>query len=181
MAKEVHLLDYWIPLLREQKEFKEIAKTEEIELTYLLEAIDRTLNNMFIETADEYGIERYEAMMGIYPTEGATLEERRFEVMLKWNDKLPYTEETLRNSLDVLCGEDGYKLNIDYPNYKLVVKLDVSSQHSFGAVQSLLDRIVPVNMVTEIALFNTHLLLSQYTHEQLGNYTYKEVREENLS
>ena len=56
MAKEVDLLSYWMPLLRQLKEFKEIANTEEPELRYILAAIDRTLANMFIESADEYGI-----------------------------------------------------------------------------------------------------------------------------
>ena len=73
MAKEVHLLNYWMPLLRKLKEFKEIAKTEEPELRYILAAIDRTLANFFIESADEYGIKRFEDMMGIVPEETDTL------------------------------------------------------------------------------------------------------------
>ena len=83
MAKEVDLLSYWMPILRNLKEFKEIAKAEEPEIIALLEAIDRTKYNMFIETADEYGIERFENMMGIYPEAGDTLETRRFNVLVK--------------------------------------------------------------------------------------------------
>lgn len=60
MAREIDLLGYWMPVLRQLKEFKEIAKAETPELKYILEQIERTLNNMFIETADEYGIKRFE-------------------------------------------------------------------------------------------------------------------------
>ena len=74
MAREIDLLGYWMPVLRQLKEFKEIAKAETPELKYILEQIERTLNNMFIETADEYGIKRFEDMMGIYPEAGASLE-----------------------------------------------------------------------------------------------------------
>lgn len=77
MAREIDLLGYWMPVLRQLKEFKEIAKAETPELKYILEQIERTLNNMFIETADEYGIKRFEDMMGIYPEAGASLETRR--------------------------------------------------------------------------------------------------------
>jgi hypothetical protein len=49
MAKGVDLLGYWMPLLRNLKEFKEIAKAEEPEITLLLNSIDNTINNMFIE------------------------------------------------------------------------------------------------------------------------------------
>ena len=52
MAREIDLLGYWMPVLRQLKEFKEIAKAETPELKYILEQIERTLNNMFIETAD---------------------------------------------------------------------------------------------------------------------------------
>ena len=41
MAKEVDLLSYWMPVLRKIKEFREIAKAEEPELRYLLEACHR--------------------------------------------------------------------------------------------------------------------------------------------
>lgn len=177
MAKEVDLLSYWMPILRNLKEFKEIAKAEEPELRLLLEAIDRTLANMYIETADEYGIERFESMMGIYPEAGDTLEERRFSVLTKWNDKIPYTEEALHGLLEVLCGGDGYTLKIDYANYKLVVKLALSNENNVNEVEDLLARVVPVNIVTQVMLFNTHSILNAYTHEQLAQYTHKEVRE----
>lgn len=95
MAREIDLLSYWMPVLRQLKEFKEIAKAETPELKYILEQIERTLNNMFIETADEYGIKRFEDMMGIYPEAGASLETRRFNVLVKWNDKVPYTEREI--------------------------------------------------------------------------------------
>lgn len=87
MAREIDLLGYWMPVLRQLKEFKEIAKAETPELKYILEQVERTLNNMFIETADEYGIKRFEDMMGIYPEAGASLETRRFNVLVKWNVK----------------------------------------------------------------------------------------------
>lgn len=180
MAKEVDLLSYWMPVLRNLKEFKEIAKAEEPEIRNILEAIDRTLNNMFIETADEYGIERFEKMMGIYPEEGADLETRRFEVSVKWNDKLPYTEETLNNLLLVLCGENGYGLTMDYDNYKLIVKLALENEHNFDEVAEMLDRVVPANLVTFITLFNNHTILNGFTHEYLSQYTYRNLREDVL-
>ena len=180
MAKDVDLLSYWMPILRNLKEFKEIANAEEPELELLLAEVDRTLNNMFIETADEEGIKHFEEMMGLYPKEGATLEERRFEAMVKWNDKLPYTEEALKGFLDVLCGKDGYSLTVNPNNYSVSVKLGVTSQNSADEVISLLDRIVPANLERGLILFNTHNTLSRFTHEYLSNYTYKSVREDIL-
>lgn len=124
MAKDVHLLEYWMPLLRNLKEFKEIAKTEEPELKYILEAIDRTLNNMFIETADEYGIERFESMMGIIPNEGDDLEKRRLTVLTIWNDYIPFTRSELYKRLVSICGsESGFEMIEKYQEYILELSL----------------------------------------------------------
>ena len=180
MAKEVDLLGYWMPILRNIKDFKEIAKAEEPEVRLILEAIDRTLANMFIETADEYGISRFEAMMGIFPEEDDTLETRRFNIMIKWNDKLPYTVDALKGLLEVLCGEDGYTLQIDNANYLITVKLTLYNEDNINTVKDMLDRVVPANMVTKILLFNTHSILAGYTHEQLAQFTHKGVREATL-
>ena len=181
MAKEVNLLSYWMPILRNLREFNEIAKTEEQELKYILEAVDLTLSNMFIETANEYGISRFEKIMGIYPEEGSPLDSRRFAVQVKWSDSIPYTEETLRNQLAMLCGEDGYTLKIEYASYRIIVKLSLTNEDNVGEVESLLDRVVPANMRVMVTLFNTHSVVGDFTHEQLSAYTYKEVREELLS
>jgi len=47
LAREIDLLGYWMPVLRQLKEFKEIAKAETPELKYILEQIERTLNNVY--------------------------------------------------------------------------------------------------------------------------------------
>lgn len=178
MAKDVDLLSYWMPVLRNLKEFKAISQAEEPEFKLMLEAIDRSLNNMFIETADELGIKRYERMMSIFPEEGEDLDVRRFNIQVKWNDKLPYTEETLKSQLALLCGEDGYKLMIDNANYTLVVKLALDKEDKVATVTKLLHDVVPANIVTSITLYTSYSFLTAYTHEYLANFTHKTIRED---
>lgn len=152
MAKEVHLLNYWMPLLRKLKEFKEIAKTEEPELRYILAAIDRTLANFFIESADEYGIKRYEDMMGIVPEETDTLDTRRFRVLTKWNNYVPYTEPELYRRLVSICGsEDAFDLEEHYKEYWLRVTIHLGVAGAFDMVANTLDDMLPCNLVLELA------------------------------
>lgn len=148
MAKEVHLLNYWMPLLRNLKEFKEIAKTEEPELRYLLEVIDRALANMFIETADEYGIERFESMMGIIPDEGADLEARRFKVLTLWNDYIPFTKSELYKRLVSICGsEDDFELVERYEEYILELYTHLGVAGAFDMVLDALEEMLPCNIL----------------------------------
>lgn len=145
MAKEVDLLSYWMPVLRQIKELKEIAKAEEPELRYILEACDRTLRNMFITTADEYGISRFESMMGIFPDEGSDLETRRFNVLIKWDDKVPYTDEELHNRLLSLCGSE-FEIIPQYEEYKINITTELGVKGAFDAVTTLIMDMLPCNI-----------------------------------
>lgn len=152
MAKEVNLLSYWMPILRQLKEFKEIANTEEPELRYLLEAIDRTLNNMFIDTADEYGVKRFEDMMGIYPEAGTSLETRKFNVLVKWNDKVPYTDNELYNRLISLCGSaDKFTITERYDEYTIDIATHLGVAGAFDTVALLLREMLPCNLVLNLS------------------------------
>lgn len=178
MVKQVDLLSYWMPCLRSLRDFIEVARAEEPEIRALLEAIDTSLNNFFIPIANEQGIARYERMLGIFPSEGEDLEARRFRVLSKWNDRLPYTEQELCSRLTSLCGEDGYELSIDYANYNLTVKVALTNQDILPMVRELLDKMVPCNMVTNLYLmYTTHEWLKEYTHQDLSRYTHKELTE----
>ena len=50
MAREIDLLGYWMPVLRQLKEFKEIAKAETPELKYILEQIERKKYGTTVDT-----------------------------------------------------------------------------------------------------------------------------------
>ena len=153
MAKEVNLLSYWMPVLRQLKEFKEIAKAEEPEIELLLQACERALDNFFIETADEEGLARFEKIMSIIPEAGETLDTRRFNALVKWNDNTVYTEATLENLLTSICGEGKYSLTKRYDEYVLEVSTTVSVAGAYELVSQLLETIIPCNMV--VILSNT--------------------------
>lgn len=150
MANIVDLSSYWMPILRDFREFKEIAKAEEPELRYLLEAIDRTLNNMFIETSDEYGISRFEAILGIIPEEGATLSSRRFTILSKWMNKDVYTDSILVEILNSLCGEGNFEINENYTEYMLEIVTHLQAYGALDTVAALLKDIIPANLIVEL-------------------------------
>ena len=181
MAREIELLGYWMPILRQLKEFKEIAKAETPELKYIVSQLECVLNNMFIETSDEYGVGRLEKIAGISPNKTDTLEERKFNLIAKYNENLPYTVKKLHELLAVLCGEKGYHLEINHNEFKLTVKIELTSKKSKTSVEELLERVVPVNMILSVTLmYNQHKTVGKLTNEELRKYTHNGVREEAL-
>lgn len=147
MVKEVDLLSYWMPVLRQLKEFKEIAKAEEPEIRALLEACNSTLNNFFIPTADEQGISRFERMLGIPTDTEADLETRRLSVLTKWASQEVYTDNWLYNKLTAFCGgEDKFKIIPHYEEYDMEIEAELGVKGAIDILASLLEDVLPCNL-----------------------------------
>lgn len=77
------LIDYYPKVIRQIQEMREICKAEQPEFDDVNVQADRLLANMFISTADYHGIERMEKELGITPTLGQDIEERRIQVLVR--------------------------------------------------------------------------------------------------
>lgn len=175
------LNEYLPSILLKTYEFPLLCDTEQREFDRLNTAVDEVLDAQFVSTAGERGIERYEQIFSIVPQDTDTLDERRFRVLAKINAQLPFSIRRLRQQLATLCGEDGYKLELDGGRYTLTVKVALTAKRNQQAVEELLANIVPANMVcTTSLLYNQHADLTRFTHAQLALLTHFEIREEVL-
>ena len=175
------LQDYLPPILLKTYEFPLLCDTEQPEIDRLRDAADAVLDAQFISTAGETAIARYEKIFKITPMDTDTLDERRFRVLAKINAQLPFSVRRLRQQLATLCGDDGYKLELDGDRYTLTIKVALTAKRNQQAVEELLADIVPANMVcTTSLLYNQHADLTRFTHAQLALLTHFEIREEVL-
>lgn len=174
--------EYWPSVLQEIEEFKELANAENIEINGLKESITNLIDDQFIETATERGIARRERIFKITPYADDSLETRRFRVLARENDKLPYTYRVLENKLNQLCGENGYVMTLNAGEYTLNIKIELVVKRMFDEVDKLARKMAPANLVITVELrFNQHLTLSKFIHAQLSQYTHKQLREEVIS
>ena len=171
------MIEYLPLFMREFGEIKAIMNTEQMNVENAWSDSNNVLNNQFVVDATEKGVARYEQILGIKPKANYTLDERKFNVLARMNEQLPYTMKQLHSSLTSLCDADGYTLKMDNDSYTLVVKLALENENNVQAVVELLDKMTPANIVKKVMLFNTHLILGDFTHEQLSAYTHKELRE----
>lgn len=175
------LQDYLPSILLKTYEFPLLCETEQPEFDRLHDAADAVLDAQFLSTAGEYAISRYEKIFGVVPQDTDTLDERRFKVLTRINTQLPFSVRRLRQQLATLCGEDGYKLEVNGGKYTLSVKVALTAKRNQQAVEELLADIVPANMVcTTSLLYNQHADLTRFTHAQLALLTHFAIREEVL-
>lgn len=147
---EVELLQKLPRYHRNIYEFQQISKADTPELKLLLKHIDTILSNWFIDTADDYGISRLEKIAGIIPDSSVDLEIRKFNLLLKMSEKLPYTDETLEERLTSLCGAGNYSVFRDYDNYFLSILTTLEDGNTFDSMIEALDKMIPCNLVLEV-------------------------------
>lgn len=179
---ERKLIDYLPYVVRDYDVLSAMMTGEQPEFDIAWAYADDLLKNQFIQTAGHLGLSRWEQILNIVPKGMDTLEDRRFRVLSMLNTHLPYTLPQLRLILSALCGPTNVKADIAAGSYTLEVRLRAVVQRYQGAVEALLERITPVNIVLRITqLFNEHRELSPFRHRELAVYTHYALRTENLA
>lgn len=151
MIRETELVSYLPPFLAGYREMHVALAAEDPEFRLAWKAADRVLKNEFIATADEYGISRFERMLGIFPLPDDGMETRRQRVQLKWMAMLPYTLPRLRETLEAVLGSDGFIL--DTPGaegYYLGLVLLNRKDEMYLAVAEMLREWLPANIVYDM-------------------------------
>jgi hypothetical protein len=148
MIREVDLVSYLPPFMQQYKEPVAALKAEDPEFLIVWKAVDKILYNHFISTCDEYGIGRYEKMLGIYPTSEDTLESRRSRVQSKWFNTIPYTMRVFIQKLTVLCNDTDFTLSHNFTEgYTLNIDTDLELFGQVEELEYIITTMIPENIV----------------------------------
>ena len=111
-----------------------------------------------------YVIRDYAEFQGIMGSEQPEIEKA-------WNT----TDDLLDNQFIPTAG------NMGLSRWEKILGITPKGTNNFNDVESLLNRVVPQNMVvTLLQLYNTHAELGRFTHAQLAAYTHNQLRNEVL-
>jgi hypothetical protein len=177
MDREINLLNYLPSVMQEFKEFKVLAEAENPEVSALWSVLEDIMNDQFINDSTENGVKRWETILKIIPKGTDSLDVRKFRILTRLNEKLPYTFTALEQQLVTLCGADRFSLELNNGTYTLTVRVELAAKGKFDEVNELLKRTVPANIVIDLSLlYNQQSVLSGFTHGQLSAYTHNQLR-----
>ncbi|MBD5531235.1 MAG: DUF2313 domain-containing protein [Lachnospiraceae bacterium] len=167
MIREVDLVSYLPQFLRDYKELDATLEAEDPEFVLVWRAADRTLQNEFIESADEYGIARFEKIMKILPSTEDTIESRRARVKSKWFSMIPYTLKMLITKLIALCGNTDFTIKKEYEDYRIEIMTHLGLFGQVEELERIMKDMTPCNMV--VVLENQVICRSAGTALAMGN------------
>lgn len=176
-----NLTDYLPNVMKDVKEITAILQVEQPEFSATWDAVEAALNDQFINSATENGVSRWESILKIIPKATEELDTRKFRILTRLNEQLPYTMRTLMQQLESLCGAGGYSVVLENAIYTVHVRVSLVAKSNFDDVKSLLDRTVPANIVIDLTLkYNQHINLAEFKHSELALLTHYDLRNEVL-
>ena len=146
------LIQYLSPFAQSFGEMQEIMRVEEKWIDKMESHIGKIYDNAFIEDCDEYGIRKYEKLLGILSDTEEKLATRKLRVRVGWNYTIPYTYRTMIRKLNLLCGVNNYDIDADLENYK--ISFSIYGATDTEGIKSFLDRILPQNIMYDVKATN---------------------------
>lgn len=175
--KDRALIGYIPTVLKEVRQYQALTYGEQPEVFNLFAEIETALNNQFVLTSNEYGVTRWENILKIVPKATYTLDERKFTILSRLAEELPFTYRMLEQILTELCGVGGFQMEVRHALYELDVQVELTAMNNFNDVETMLNRVVPANLIIKLSIrFNQHYVLKGYTHEFFKDYTHYQIR-----
>lgn len=150
MIREVDLVSYLPEFMQGYKEPVAALKAEDPEFTIVWKGTDKILYNHFISTADEYGIQRFEKLLNISPSDEDTLESRRSRCQSKWFNRVPYSMRVFLQKLMVLCDNTDFTVTNNFTEgYTLTVGTNLELYGQVEELEHIINTMLPENIVME--------------------------------
>ena len=181
MLHSRNLIDYYPEVLSNVREFQAICISVEPELNHLWSAIKTALDDQFVLTASEYAVKRWEKILSITPKASYTLRERRFSILTRLAEQLPFSYRMLEVMLSNVCGADGFEIDLNTEIYTLTVRLALTAVNNFDDVDRMLERVCPANLILVVEIrYNQWFKFRSFTWDNLRSKTWRGLKHDVL-
>lgn len=177
MLKNRKYIEYIPDHMKNISELIEIGKAVDRFTSGASEEIENILEEAYVETAEEQGLERLENMLGI-DGRGKSLESRRKNILMLLMGDAPYTFVSVNNKLDSVWGKNNVSIQYGSEPYVIDVNIGLGAKNYKDVIKKYLDIVVPANVQINCnIIYNTHNGIGKYTHERLHSYSHKILKE----
>lgn len=146
---ERKLINYLPYQVRKFKEYQGITTGEQPEFELAWNYWQEVFDNQYIDTAGDYGLSRWEKMLGITPKVTDTLESRRIRIKTRLNNFTPYTFRSFMRILKYLADGEPFEVHLDPGTYLMRFLLQWGAQGKIESLEWLIQEILPENIAID--------------------------------
>ena len=142
------ILNHYPPVIKQIREMQQIAKAEDIEFSKLNASIREVIRNMFVFTADETGVRRFEKLLGIKPKAAQGLDDRKIYILSMMNRR----KMSLSELMAMLSNySEGITALNDIAGMEMIVEINTDAG-SLEMLNGIIDEILPMNIFFSFAM-----------------------------
>lgn len=141
------IINQYPQVIRQIREIQQIARAEDIEFSKLRASAKQVIDNMFVLTANETGLERFEKLLDIKPNK-ESLNMRILNILARINQGKTTLSDIERMLYDYV---DDIEIVNDFINFTMFLKFDLNISNMKNAIQ-LLDDFLPLNIYFDYLL-----------------------------
>ena len=145
LEEESDYLSYLPPVLHNIREFQEIAKAVNPELVTLKQAVNKVLNEQFVQGAEDT-LKWREEEFHITASSDETIEFRRERLIERKSRKPPITLRTLRDRLNAYIGTTQAEIQLVPGEYAVSISIPAVDGYKFRDIQQVVNDLKPANM-----------------------------------
>jgi len=149
MSTPVNLIARLPTIMQKYDEIVKITDSQNPEFDLLWAVEEWMRRQLYITTAEEYGLSRYERLLGIAPLPGESFEARRNHILVRWNTQTPYTMRFLVGLLEAITNGN-FEINTNFTDYEMEIVLLSADTSLLQDLAFIKRHIVPANINTSI-------------------------------
>lgn len=146
ISRDVKIEGYWPKVVAKMREMGQIADTENAEFDLLWAAFSNFISDLFIKTATENGISRWESILGIVPASGASLADRKNVILTQVNIKVPYTWRIVKKIIAEFFGATTFEMEYEIDFQTLIVSGNGATESQISQLSEILKWILPAQI-----------------------------------
>ena len=141
----VNLIARLPTLMKKYDEIVKVTDSQNPEFDFVWAIEEWMRRQIYIVTAEEYGLQRYERLLGITPMEGESFSARRNHIIVRWNQTTPYTFRFLIGLLEVLTGGN-FEVIPNFYYYEMEIRVFTLDSGIISDLAFILRHIIPANI-----------------------------------
>ena len=146
ISRDVKIEGYWPKVVVKMREMGQIADTENAEFDLLWAAFSNFISDLFIKTATENGVSRWESILGIVPASGASLADRKNVILTQVNIKVPYTWRIVKKIIAEFFGATTFEMEYEIDFQTLIVSGNGATESQISQLSEILKWILPAQI-----------------------------------
>ena len=145
--RDIDISQFAVPLTRDSRDIQEVYRVESAELQLLWDIMLDIFKEEYIYTAVDYGLEAWEQILGINPTDLTDTEGRRSEILSVLIGQRPFTMPKVQEMLNFKFGNNVVKHSVVSDRYEYWLDVVDGFETQLNNIVDYVEPLIPKNLI----------------------------------